>query len=156
MSESTEEHQQIDNYTDYINEMKEEFSQQMENCIESYSGINNTITYIGQTYPNMDKNLFAEFFGILETFFSLLSNTNDILCNFATLNDKSQKNEEIFYLKLEEINALKNQNKTLADENISKTYCLKKYEEEVASLRKENNSLRLSTTDRTKNTEKKI
>ena len=66
--------------------MKEEFSTQIESCLQSYSGINDTINQLNNEHPEVDKTVFSDFFQILETFFSVFSNTKDILTNFSTLN----------------------------------------------------------------------
>ena len=67
----------IENYAEYLDEMKDEFTQQIENCLGSYSEINNVINELGEMYPDINKNMFTEFFQVLETFFGLLSKANN-------------------------------------------------------------------------------
>ncbi|MCQ2820917.1 MAG: hypothetical protein MJ252_26970 [archaeon] len=142
--------QAIQNYHDYLEEMKEEFTTQIENCLQSYSSINQVINDLNTNHPDVDKTVFTDFFGILETFFSLFSNTNDILSNFSILNEASQKNEQYYGLKLDELHSLKAENQVLINENSQKEECIKKYESEMDALHKEYMSLYNSTTDRTR------
>lgn len=149
MSTVVEDLQAIENYHDYLEEMKEEFSTQIENCLQSYSGINNTINDLNRDHPEVDKTVFSDFFKILETFFSVFSNTNDILSNFSLLNEQTQKNEQFYGLKMDELHSLKVENQVLIQDNSNKDYMVKKYEEDLSALKKEYNTL-YNSTDRTR------
>lgn len=147
LNETLEEYQHLENYADYIEEMKEEFTNQIENCLNSYNIINETVQEIGRVYPDFNTKVFGKFFDILEVFFSLFSNTNDILSNFSLLNEQVQKSEQVIFNKIEELNNLRIQNQELTEENNNKDYCIKKYEEEVDTIKKDFASLRNTITD---------
>ena len=113
MNDELDEYQPLENYTDYINEMKEEFDNQKENCTSLYSDIKVLVSSIEKDYPDLNPNCFSDFFQIIEEYYSLFTNIDDILQHFSHLNEQCITHDKIILQREDLINTLKNENVVL-------------------------------------------
>ena len=137
MNDELDEYQPLENYTDYINEMKEEFDNQKENCTSLYSDIKVLVSSIEKDYPDLNLNCFSDFFQIIEEYYSLFTNIDDILQHFSHLNEQCITHDKIILQREDLINTLKNENEILNQDKAFKDSSIAKLEEEVQLLSKD-------------------
>ena len=137
MNDELDEYQPLENYTDYINEMKEEFDNQKENCTSLYSDIKVLVSSIEKDYPDLNPNCFSDFFQIIEEYYSLFTNIDDILQHFSHLNEQCITHDKIILQREDLINKLKNENEILNQDKAFKDSSIAKLEEEVQLLSKD-------------------
>ena len=144
MNDELDEYQPLENYTDYINEMKEEFDNQKENCTSLYSDIKVLVSSIEKDYPDLNLNCFSDFFQIIEEYYSLFTNIDDILQHFSHLNEQCITHDKIILQRealintlKKLINTLKNENEILNQDKAFKDSSIAKLEEEVQLLSKD-------------------
>lgn len=137
MNDELDEYQPLENYTDYINEMKEEFDNQKENCTSLYSDIKVLVSSIEKDYPDLNLNCFSDFFQIIEEYYSLFTNIDDILQHFSHLNEQCIIHDKIILQREDLINTLKNENEILNQDKAFKDSSIAKLEEEVQLLSKD-------------------
>ena len=137
MLNETKENGPIDDYETYISDMQDEFLNQKENCSSLYMDIKTMISTIEKENPEIDINLFSDFFQIIEEYYSLFSNVSEVLTHFSILNNQCLNQDQLIKDQEKEIIALKKENETLNQDTVFKEANIAKLEEEVQLLTKD-------------------
>ena len=137
MLNETKENGPIDDYETYISDMQDEFLNQKENCSSLYMDIKTMISTIEKENPEIDINLFSDFFQIIEEYYSLFSNVSEVLTHFSFLNNQCLNQDKLIKDQEKEIIDLKKENETLNQDTVFKEANIAKLEEEVQLLTKD-------------------
>ena len=126
-----EEYRPIENQETYLEEMQNEFTTQKENCTLLYNDIKTLIASIEEEYPDINVNVFSDFYQIIEEYFSFFTSALTMVDRFKEMNENSLQNERVLLDYEETINMMMTDKENMEIDMKFKDERLAKLEEDL-------------------------
>ena len=126
-----EEYRPIENQETYLEEMQIEFTNQKENCTLLYNDIKTLISSIEEEYPDINVNVFSDFYQIIEEYFSFFTSALTMVDRFKEMNENSLQNERVLLDYEETINMMMTDKENMEIDMKFKDERLAKLEEDL-------------------------